>query len=196
MKTNLFQSEQFTNDPHFNAQKKAEFANHFAVFVNSGFNYKHWNQWFYNRLSLCFGFIAHFDSEGFWHNYFATSLGKVEFLLQCTGEMGKSDWHFNDLELAIRDWILDNEFTRVYIDIYTAEEEMKERKELLRLLEKYGIPEEYKSVTPVPVNVTVKKVIEPISTVKVIQAAQIKKVEVQPQIKTVQPKFLLPDGDR
>lgn len=222
MKCDVFQPDQFTDEPYFSAREKASFANHFAVFVHSGFSYKHWPQWFYERLSRLFGFIAHFNSEGFWHNYFSTTLGKVEFLLQCTGGLNNGDWYFDEVELTIRDWILDNQFTNIYIDSYALEEEEKERKELLRLLQRYGIPEEYKEATSVPVNATVEKTAEPNPAVKVIQASQPKKVEVksppasltkkvevkaiqasqpkkvevQLQPKTTEKKFLLPDSDR
>lgn len=65
----MFTANQFTATKWESAEQKAKFANHFVRFVKSGFKPTLFYSWFYKRLSMTFGHIAHFNRQGFWHTW-------------------------------------------------------------------------------------------------------------------------------
>jgi hypothetical protein len=51
---------------------KEKFIKHFARFLKSGCKRTLFYKWFYIRLSMCFGFIAHYNINGFYSEKFST----------------------------------------------------------------------------------------------------------------------------
>ena len=76
----MFNASQFTATQHSTAEDKAKFANQFVKFVQSDFRSKEFPIWFYQRLSMTFGHIAHYDRGGFFHTFFDDQEGKLEFI--------------------------------------------------------------------------------------------------------------------
>jgi len=61
----------FIATQHSSASDKAKFANHFVRFVESGYRRTLFFKWFYTRLSMTFGHIAHYNIDGFYAEWFA-----------------------------------------------------------------------------------------------------------------------------
>jgi hypothetical protein len=55
-----FQSESFTATKWSNAEEKTKFANDLMAFIAADFPKKKFKKGFYDRLSHCFGMIAHY----------------------------------------------------------------------------------------------------------------------------------------
>jgi hypothetical protein len=55
-----FQSELFTATKWSNAEEKTKFANDLMAFIAADFPEKKFKKGFYDRLSHCFGMIAHY----------------------------------------------------------------------------------------------------------------------------------------
>jgi hypothetical protein len=53
-------------------EDKEKFTKHFKRFVQEGCPEKLFSKWFYERLSMCFGHIAHYDWGGFYYEQFST----------------------------------------------------------------------------------------------------------------------------
>lgn len=76
----LFSAEEFTPTQWSTAQDKATFGNHFFRFIESGWKQTLFTRGFYNRLSNCFGHIAHYDLHGFYGTWFAEDALRLSFL--------------------------------------------------------------------------------------------------------------------
>jgi len=55
-----FQSESFTATKWSTAEEKAKFANDLMAFIAADFPEKKFKKGFYERISMCFGMIAHY----------------------------------------------------------------------------------------------------------------------------------------
>lgn len=89
------------------AEDKAKFERQFKRFVLSGFKRFHFHNWFYQRLSNCFGHIAHYDKAGFYEQFFTTPQGKLQFL-RMTAEhdcVGDPRFTYSDVEKELQDWV-------------------------------------------------------------------------------------------
>jgi len=53
-------------------EDKEKFLKHFERFIKSGCKETLFYKWFYVRLSMMFGFIAHYNKNGFYHEKFST----------------------------------------------------------------------------------------------------------------------------
>jgi hypothetical protein len=60
MSNKRFQAESFTPTKWSTAEEKATFANHLLAFIAADCPESKFTKAFYNRLSQCFGFIAHY----------------------------------------------------------------------------------------------------------------------------------------
>jgi len=104
MKT-YFKASQFTPTQWDPAETKADFADHFMRFVESDFKRTLFYDWFYKRLSMTFGHIAHYNRDGFYETFFMTAEGKHNFLHRTVehGAHAVGDPHFtySDVERAI-----------------------------------------------------------------------------------------------
>jgi hypothetical protein len=75
-----FQSESFTATKWSTAEQKAKFANQLMTFIAADFPENKFTKALYNRLSQCFGMIAHYNREGFIDTFFTDLPGKLRFL--------------------------------------------------------------------------------------------------------------------
>jgi hypothetical protein len=134
-----FSANQFTPTQWDTAEDKAKFANHFLNFVESGFAESKFPKWFYKRLSMTFGHIAHFDQSGFFAEFFTTTRGRVDFIRQTLQYPGYGDpgYTYCDVEKVLQVALLEmNVLEKVRRDHEQAVE-TSERGELSRLKAKY-----------------------------------------------------------
>ncbi len=121
------------------AEDKARFANHFVKFVEGGYRSEDFPEWFYQRLSLCFGHIANYNRTGFFGAFFAHEEGHLRFLRQTAehGCYGDPKFTYSDVERALRTWVLTQGLVEAQEKRLDVATEAKERAELKRLLAKY-----------------------------------------------------------
>lgn len=124
---------------HASVQDKERFIRQFKHFVESDFNELTFPKWFYVRLSMTFGHIAHYNREGFYDTFFKTTCDKITFLEQCRdyGCFGQPEYTFCDAEAIIAAWIREKKIVQKYEKKAKAEQEEMERKLLKQLKEKY-----------------------------------------------------------
>lgn len=102
-----FKAEQFTPTKFSTAADKAKFANHFVKFLEDGCRREAFHKWFYRRLSMTFGHIAHYDIHGFYDVWFSSHERQQAFirrtmLWECYGSPKHT---YSDVEGAIIVWI-------------------------------------------------------------------------------------------
>jgi len=135
---NLFDASQFTPTNWDTAEDKARFANHFVRFVEKDFPWTLFHKTFYNRLSMTFHHIAHFNRHGFYTVFFRSTADKVRFLkwtLQpCFGDPA---YTYIDVEREIHSWLLTAGWLAVYERHLEIETEWNERQQLATLKAKY-----------------------------------------------------------
>jgi hypothetical protein len=134
-----FTAGNFTPTKWDKAEKKVWFARQFIRFVNADFHERHFTQPFYQRLSLCFGHIAHFNRHGFFQTFFVSTEGKVRFLRQtlqypCWGDPA---FTYSDVERPLQACLRKNRVLEHYEQKLADEQEAAERAELARLQAKY-----------------------------------------------------------
>ena len=99
--------ERFTPTEWATADDKVWFFQHFQKFVKSGFRRSLFTKRFYNRLSLTFGHIAHYNQGGFWEEYFTTDEDKARFIRDTMGWpcYGDPAFTYSDVERALIEWL-------------------------------------------------------------------------------------------
>lgn len=102
----------------------------FVAFVESDFAESRFTKAFYNNLNIRFGMIAHYDKGGFYDYYSHTGWG--QFIRDCL----EYQWA-NEVELAIKKWLADNNIMLKVATKEYAAFEKAERAELARLKAKY-----------------------------------------------------------
>ena len=104
MKT-LFYAKQFTPTKWESAEQKAKFANHMIRFIDSGFKYTLFHTWFYKRLSMTFGMIAHYNKRGFYYTWFDGN--EREFIQRLLSHpcYGDPEYTYSDVEKALQSYI-------------------------------------------------------------------------------------------
>ncbi len=117
------------------AETKSWFASHFLRFASSDFPKHHFTQRFYGPIMNTFGMIAHYDSAGFWTEYFTTTAGKVEFIDQvihhhCFGDPAHT---FSDVEREIIRRLRQVDLLGLYRGRSRAERDVADRAEFARL---------------------------------------------------------------
>ena len=85
------------------ADDKARFGNQLLAFIAADFLKTKWTNAFYGLLCQHFGFIAHYDQQGFWDEYFHDLPGKLRFLRDLTQHpcYGDPAFTFCDLERVV-----------------------------------------------------------------------------------------------
>lgn len=131
-----FSPDQFAAVEYGSAEDKAKFANHLARFVESGFNPNLFPDWFYRRLLMTFGHIAHFNKGGFYSVWFRKTQSRRDFLCRIV-DPPWSGGPWGDVERALATWVIENDLVRVHDELFRAEVEDRERAELARLKAKY-----------------------------------------------------------
>ena len=100
--TQIFTADQFTPSRFSAAEDKAKFANHFVRFVDSGFKRTLFHKWFYVRLSMCFGHIAHYNRHGFYGHFFEGHSSHETFMAHLQRPIyGDPEYTYSDVERAL-----------------------------------------------------------------------------------------------
>ena len=100
----FFTASEFLPTKWSTADEKAAFGNNFLHFMLTGFLAGQFTEKLYTRLSMCFGYIACFDRNGFAETWFDSPESIASFvnhLMQwpCHGDPG---FTFSDVERAIQ----------------------------------------------------------------------------------------------
>lgn len=80
MSTGPFSPSQFIPTKWSTAEEKARFGNALLHLIDSGFARNLFTDRLYSRLSNCFGHIAHYNSTGFYEEWFLSQTAQVRFL--------------------------------------------------------------------------------------------------------------------
>lgn len=147
----LFSADEFTPTEFSTAQDKAAFGNHFFRFIESDWKQTIFTRTFYNRLSNCFGHIAHYDLHGFYGTWFADDGLRLSFLqhtlrFSCYGDPA---YTFSDVERAIKTELRRRPLVAQYQARVSAAIRTRELAQLQRLQAKYGTMPAA-SVSPLP----------------------------------------------
>lgn len=136
-----FTADRFTPTKWDSSDKKATFAKQFIRFVESDFARSKFPKTFYQRLSMTFSMIAHFNQHGFFETFFTTTEGKVRFLRMTLAHpcYGDPAWTYSDVERALQTWLRENDVLARYEARLEEETEAAERAALARLQAKYGV---------------------------------------------------------
>jgi len=120
-------------------EDKERFIKQFKAFVESDYHIHRFPKWFYTRLSMCFGHIAHYDQLGFYDTFFRNIDGKIDFIEHCQyGGVGDPAYTFADVERQIQLWLLEEGILPKLISHKAILEDSVERSEYERLKLKYG----------------------------------------------------------
>jgi hypothetical protein len=124
MTRKLFATDRFSATPHSTAEEKARFCNDFTRFVLGGFDRKRFTQKFYQRLSLTFGHIAHFNASGFWETWFSTPEQQREFVQHVHEYVALGDPYYcwSDVERELKTWVVTEARA---VEVVLAENERK-----------------------------------------------------------------------
>ncbi len=135
----VFTAAQFTPTEYDTAETKAKFANALLNFIDKGCPANLWTKVLYNRLSLCFGHIAHYNQYGFFDVWFSTPQARAEFIkhLLAYGCFGSPEYTYSDVERALQAKVLERGFLRTFAMQATQDTEQRERAILATLKAKY-----------------------------------------------------------
>jgi len=137
-----FLPSEFVPTKFSTGQDKADFGNTFLHFIESEWARTAFSKSFYNRLSMCFGHIAHDNRTQFYEEWFSSLAAQVQFLkhtlrFPCYGD---PEYTFSDVERAIQREIRNRNYLTRY-ELRLAEEQQATDLALLRQLEsKYRTP--------------------------------------------------------
>lgn len=140
----------FTATKFSTAADKAEFGNTLLRFIESEWASALFTKSCYNRLSMCFGHIAHYNRAQFYEEWFSSLADQVRFLkhtlrFPCYGD---PEYTFSDVERAIQREIVNRNYLARY-ELRLAEEQQATDLALLRQLEcKYRAPVEERDQEP------------------------------------------------
>lgn len=101
-----FTEDQFVATKWDSTKDKVKFANHFVRFVESGFKHSLFYKWFYTRLSMCCGHIAHYDQNGFYDEWFVRREDKTSFIERWATQAiyGDPKCTYSDVERVLKNW--------------------------------------------------------------------------------------------
>lgn len=106
-----FDASKLTATEWSTVKDKIKFAEQFVRFVESDYSPTQFPKWFYTRLSMCFGFIAHYNQRGFYETYFyKDSFGSMSNLQTFKDSVinyscyGSPEFTYSDIESQIRAW--------------------------------------------------------------------------------------------
>jgi hypothetical protein len=135
-----FTPDKFTATKWQDAEEKAKFARQFIKFVQWDFSKKQFTKAFYQRLSMTFSHIAHYNLGGFYEEFFTTTEGKLRFLRQTLAHpcYGDPAWTYSDVERALQQWLRHYAVMDKYEQLLAEETEAEEKATLTRLQGKYG----------------------------------------------------------
>ena len=89
------------------ALTKEKFEKQFKKFVSGGFKLRDFPRWFYQRLSTCFGHIAHYNQGQFYETFFTTPEDQQMFVDQTLQYVSVGDpaWTYSDVERELQPWL-------------------------------------------------------------------------------------------
>ena len=139
MKPKVFSANQFISTKWNTSQDKADFANYFVYFVQSGFVKSKFTKKFYQELSHCFGNIAHYSIFQFYNVQFFSLRSKINFVKNCLNYhcYGDPIFVYSDVERELQKWLKQSKILEILEEKLNNELEINERAELVRLKEKY-----------------------------------------------------------
>ena len=121
------------------AADKAEFGNALLHFLDADCPQELFTKKLYNRLSMTFGHIAHYDGTGFYDTWFARVRHKAAFIENILRRPchGDPEYTFSDVEQALQRVVRDRNYLARF-ELRAAEElRTAELKEFERLEAKY-----------------------------------------------------------
>jgi len=145
-----FLPSDFTATKFSTAADKAEFGNTLLRLIESEWAPALFTKSFYNRLSMCFSHIAHYNRTQFYEEWFSSLSARVRFLkhtlrFPCYGD---PEYTFSDVERAIQREIVNRNYLARY-ELRLAEEQQAADLVVLRKLEsKYRTPAEERGREP------------------------------------------------
>ena len=151
MSQHRFQAESFTPTKWSTAEQKASFANQLVAFIAADFPANKFTKALYDRLSHCFGMIAHYSRDGFFDTFFTDLPGKLRFL-KCLAQWlcyGSPEYTFSDVEAATSEAIRSMGYVEIYDGRLRRESETRERAILTLLQAKYDGSEASAAVEPI-----------------------------------------------
>jgi len=131
-----FLPSEFVPTKFSSAQDKADFGNTLMHFIESEWARTAFSKSFYNRLSMCFGNIAHYDLATFYGTWFTSDADRLQFL-RCTLAWpcwGDPEYTFCDVERAIKQEIRKRNYLARY-ELRAAEAVRSGEMETLKRLE-------------------------------------------------------------
>jgi hypothetical protein len=137
-----FLPTEFTPTRFSTAADKAEFGNHLLRFIESEWAQTLFTKDFYQRLSMCFGNIAHCVRGSFYETWFTSNQDRLRFIEKtlkwpCWGD---PEYTFSDVERAIQQEVRKRNYLARF-QLRVAESERASEMETLRRLEaKYRGP--------------------------------------------------------
>ncbi len=130
----------FTPTKWDTAEQKKRFVLAFIRLVNGDFKQTLFPHWFYNRLSNCFGNIAHYNQYGFYDEQFSTLDRRCRFVSNCLNYSfhGDPTYTYSDAERFLQTWLIDNKILDKLRDRRDNETKTNELSTLKGLAEKHG----------------------------------------------------------
>ena len=137
-----FSPSEFAPTEFSTAADKADFGNTFLHFVDADCAQNLFTKKFYNRLSMTFGHIAHYDIHGFYGTWFTADRHKAAFMQRtlrwpCHGD---PKFTFSDVEYAIQCVLRQRNYLAHYELRASEALRSAEVRELERLEAKYRTP--------------------------------------------------------
>lgn len=125
------------------AEDKQKFYDHCIKFIENGFKRTQFPQWFYSRLSNCFGHIANYDIDDFYSVWFSHPTRQSEWLrfIEKRRVVGDPEYTYSDVERKLQEWIIIHKPADPIQAEIDREIEKTEREMLARLIAKYGVPD-------------------------------------------------------
>jgi hypothetical protein len=142
MRAKPFDASQFVATEWSSAADKAAFGNSYLRFVESDWKQSLFTKSFYQRLSNCFGHIAHYCQGQFYETWFTCDKDRLEFLKNTLAWpcWGDPKFTYCDVERAIKQQVRAGNYLGVY-ELRAAEDLRTTEMTILHRLEaKYRIP--------------------------------------------------------
>lgn len=129
----------FTATRFDTADAKAKVAAQLIKFIDSGYPRNKFTKRLYNALTHMFGHIAHFDTDGFYHEWFSTPKRQAAFLHDALSAscVGNPHHTWSDVETYIQEWIRASNLLEREQANHNKLVENSERTQLAYLLNKY-----------------------------------------------------------
>lgn len=139
MRAKPFEASQFVATQWNTAADKAAFGNTYLHFIDTEWKRSLFTKGFYQRLSNCFGHIAHYNQDQFYETWFTCDKDRLEFLRNTLAWpcWGDPTFAFSDVERAIQQQVRARNYLALYDLRATEELRAAEMAVLVRLEAKY-----------------------------------------------------------